>query len=384
MKYRRFGKLDFQVSALGFGTMRFPVENENRANVKEDEAIQMMRYAIDNGVNYFDSAYPYHDGKSEEVVGKALQNGYREKVHLVTKMPARMVKKYEDFDRIFNQQLQRLQTDRLDFYLLHGLDKMLWPRMKELKAIDWLEKKVASGQIGHLGFSFHDNYGAFKEIIDEYDGWTLCQIQYNYMDTHFQAGTRGLKYAAGKGLAVVVMEPIRGGSLSKASHPAIASLWESAGVKRTPSEWALLWVWEHPEVSVVLSGMSSMQQVRENLVTADHSGPGVLNPAEMALIEKVKKAYQKLIPVPCTGCRYCIPCPNGVDIPHVFEFYNNAVTFDDPTKFRTMYQGQFAFNPEKRADKCLVCGECLEKCPQKIDIPKELKTAHEYLITSKP
>jgi predicted aldo/keto reductase-like oxidoreductase len=379
LKYRKFGKLDFEVSILGFGAMRLPFTDNNPANVLEPESIEMIRYAIDHGVNYLDSAYLYHDGRSEMIIGRALQDGYREKVKLATKLPCNFIQKAEDFDRIFNEQFERLQIDKIDFYLLHGLNKISWDRMQVLKVLSWAEKKLAAGYIGHLGFSFHDKFEVFKEIVDAYDGWTFCQIQYNYMDVEYQAGTRGLKYAADKGLAVVVMEPMRGGRLSKEPPQEVAELWAGAATKRTPTEWALLWIWEHPEVSVVLSGMSSMVQVIENLTVADRSGPGVLSSDELELVNKVSQAYRKLSPVPCTGCRYCIPCPNGVEIPRIFELYNDATMYDDPAIGRFFYSGRFGLKPEQRADKCIHCEKCIEKCPQKIPIPEWLKKAHEFL-----
>jgi uncharacterized protein len=383
MKYRKFGKLDWKVSALGFGAMRLPITGENHKNVKEEESIKMLRYAIDNGVNYLDSAYMYHEGRSEEVVGKTLQDGYREKVRIATKMPCGMVQKYEDFERIFQDQRQKLQTDKIDYYLLHGLNKEAWPRMRDLNYLAWAQEKVVAGQIGYLGFSFHDKFEVLKEIIDAYNGWTFCQIQYNFMDIDHQAGTRGLKYAADKGLAVVVMEPIRGGRLSKNPPSDIKKLWDTARVKHTPAEWALLWVWDHPEVSVVLSGMSSMQQLTENLDSANRSGPGVLTSEDLALVDRVREVYRKKSPVACTGCRYCMPCPNGVEIPRIFEMYSDAVIYDDPEIARRFYGGPFGVKPEQMADKCVECEQCLEKCPQKVAIPQELKKAHEYLTTKK-
>ena len=244
MKYRKFGSLDWKVSALGFGTMRLPVLNNDYGNIDKPAAIKMIRYAIDHGVNYFDSAWGYHNGNSEVMVGNALKDGYREKVRIASKMPVWLVNEPSDFDRIFNEQLKKLQTERVDFYLLHGLNKQMWPKMRDLGVIKWAESTIASGRIGGLGFSFHDNYEVFQNIIDDYDNWTLCQIQYNYMDEEFQAGTRGLKYAHQKGLAVIAMEPIRGGQLARPPE-IVARLIANASVKRSPQEWALRWVWNH-------------------------------------------------------------------------------------------------------------------------------------------
>ena len=242
MKYRRFGKLDWAVSALGFGLMRLPVIADNRANIDEPEAIRMIRYAIDHGVNYLDTAYGYHEGHSESLAGRALGDGYREKVKLATKLPVWLVTKAQDFDRYLNEQLERLQTEKIDFYLLHGLNGERWPAMRDLGILGWAEAKRAQGKFEHLGFSFHDDYKVFKRIVDGYDDWALAQIQYNYMDVNFQAGRRGLEYAAGKGLAVVVMEPLRGGRLSKEPPAPVARAWETAPQKCTPAGWGLRWV----------------------------------------------------------------------------------------------------------------------------------------------
>jgi hypothetical protein len=380
MKYRKFGKLDWQGSVLGFGTMRLPLLDTNQANVDEAESIRMIRYAIDHGVNYVDTAYPYHLGRSEPVVGLALQGGYRQKVKLATKMPSWLIQSPNDFDRYLGEQLERLQTDRVDFYLLHGLNKGYWPKLRDLKVFRWAEKAIADGRISYLGFSFHDEFDVFKEIIDAYDNWTFCQIQYNYMDTDYQAGTRGLKYASDKGLAVVVMEPQRGGRLSKEPPPAeVAKIWAEARQKRTPAEWAMLWVWEHPEVSVVLSGMSTMEQVKENVANADHCGPGALTADDLALINRIEKAYRKLGPVPCTGCGYCMPCANGVEIPRILQIYNDAIMYDDLRTARVFYRGPNGLKEEQRADQCIECAECTEDCPQQLPIAEWLKKVHAAL-----
>jgi uncharacterized protein len=373
MKYRKFGKLDWQVSALGFGTMRLPVLNEDYAKIDEAQAIPMIRYAVDHGVNYIDSAWGYHHGMSEVVVEKALRDGYREKVKVATKLPCPDVQTAADFDRLLNEQLGRLNS-KIDFYLLHGLNKMQWAKVRDLGVMKWAEHQQAEGRIGLLGFSFHDNFDVFKEIIDAYDNWTLAQIQYNFMDEQNQAGTKGLEFAHKKGLAVVVMEPIRGGRLARPPEK-VVKLWATAPVRRTPSEWALRWVWNHPEVSTVLSGMGSMQQVVENVASAEYSQPHNLSTDEVALVGRVKDAYFSDA-VACTGCRYCMPCPNDVDIPRIFNLYNDAVIYGDAARPRRDYG---RMKPEQRADNCTKCEQCVEKCPQQLAIPELLEKADIFL-----
>jgi predicted aldo/keto reductase-like oxidoreductase len=373
LKYRLFGKLNWKASALGFGAMRLPIVGNDAANVNEPEAIRMIRYAVDKGVNYVDTAYVYHRGKSEEVVGKALRDGYREKVRLATKMPTWMVSSQGDMDKFFNEQLIKLQTDYLDFYLLHGLNQDSWNKLKQLGVLDWLMKKVENGKIGHLGFSFHDEYNAFKNIVDDYDGWTFCQIQYNYVDADFQAGTRGLTYAASKGLAVVIMEPIAGGKLAIPPPKPIQDIWDTAQVKRTQAEWALRWVWNHPEVSVVLSGMSNMGQVKQNVQSAGRSKPSVMTEKELWIVDQVRQKYKELGFVQCTGCRYCMPCPEGVNIPKIMSLYNEYYVRGKDEEIKNKYWEHIT--PESQAKRCARCGRCEELCPQKMPIRDVLAEA---------
>ena len=368
MQYRSFGKLDWKASALGFGCMRFPSPDGNRfsKNIDEAESLRMVRRAIDNGVNYLDTAYVYHDGQSELLLGKALKGGYREKVRLATKLPVWAVESAADFDRLLNEQLQKLQTEHIDFYLLHALGRSRW-REIVLKhdLLARAEAALADGRIGHLGFSFHDEYEAFEEIVNGSDLWSFCQIQYNYMDTENQAGTRGLKLAAEKGLAVVVMEPLMGGRLADPPKD-VRETMESFPVQRSPVEWALQWLWDQPEISVVLSGMSAMTQVEENLSFADRSAVGSFSPEEQALIAEVKEKYSKRIAIPCSKCNYCMPCPNGLNIPANFEFYNYAHLYDNVADARFRY-GLF-LTEAQRASACIACGLCEEMCPQGIAI----------------
>jgi len=378
MQYRRFGKLDWEGSVLGFGVMRLPLTDSDPANVDEPESSRMLRYAIDHGVNYLDTAYPYHSGQSERIVGRVLLDGYRDKVKVATKLPVGLVESASDFDRFLNEQLERLQT-KIDFYLLHGLNRHNWPKVRDLGVLDWAESAMVDGRFNHLGFSFHDELDVFKEIVDAYDNWTLSLLQCNYMYVDYQAGRRGLEYAANKGLAVVVMGPLRGGQLAKKPPEQVAKIWASAAQKRTPAERGLLWVWNHPEVSVALSGMSTMEQVVENVAIADRSGPGKLTADELTLFDRAREAYHSLIPIPCTSCGYCMPCPNGVGIPGIFHIYNEAIMYDDLGTGRFRYCGPNGLKEEQRADLCTECGECLAACPQEIAIPEWLQKAHALL-----
>jgi uncharacterized protein len=375
MQYRKFGRLDWQASVLGFGAMRLPTIGNEPGNIDEHEATRMIRYALDRGVNYIDTAYPYHAGRSELLVGKILKEGYRHRVKVATKMPVWLVESYEDFDRYLDEQLERLQLEKVDFYLLHGLSSKRWPIIRDLGVIRWAEGSMARGRFDHLAFSFHDSLETFQQIVDSYDNWAFAQVQYNYMDVDYQAGRRGVEYAAGKGLAVVVMEPVRGGRLAKAPAP-VAEVWESAPHKRSPAEWALLWVWDQPEVSLVLSGMSTMEQVVENVGLADRARPGTLTPEEMEAIDQAREAYKGLAPIPCTTCGYCMPCASGVEIPGILKMFNDAIMYSNPQSARFGYR---TLKEEQRADKCTKCGECREACPQGVDIPDWLEKAHALL-----
>ncbi|MGI1689783.1 aldo/keto reductase [Thermoanaerobacter uzonensis] len=373
MQYRQFGKLNIAVSALGFGLMRLPVIDNDNNKIDEAEAIKMIRYAIDNGVNYIDTAWPYHGGNSEIVAGKALKDGYREKTFLATKLPTWLINGKEDMDKYLNEQLKKLQTDHIDFYLLHALDKSKWENMKRVDALSWAEKKKQEGKIRYIGFSFHDEYPVFQEIVDYYDKWDFCQIQYNYMDIDVQAGEKGLKYAASKGLGVVIMEPIRGGRLANPPK-AVMDIWDTAKVKRTPAEWALQWLWNQPEVSVVLSGMSTFEQLKENIESAKRSGVNTLTKEELEIVNRVRNKYKELSPIACTGCNYCMPCPNGVNIPRNFELYNEAHMYNTYEANRRDYENL----GDAKASSCVECGTCESVCPQHLTIIDYLKEVADY------
>lgn len=380
MQYRKFGKLDWQASALGFGCMRLPTFGTPKA-IDEPEATRMLHHAIDQGVNYIDTAYPYHGGQSELVVGRALASGgYRDRVHLATKLPCWKVEKTEDFDLLLNEQLAKLQTDHIDFYLLHALNTDRWHKMRDLGALPWAERAIADGRIRHLGFSFHDEYPAFEEIVDATDQWTFCQIQYNYMDIENQAGLRGLQYAAARGLAVVIMEPLLGGRLVNPPPP-VQSLWDAAPVKRSPAGWALQWLWNQPEVSLVLSGMSDMAQVEDNLASAEASGVGTLSADDLARVDEARQLYHSLSPIPCTKCQYCMPCPNGVNIPGNFEIFNMGKMYGSVEDARNEYANWFP--KESWASQCIACGLCEALCPQNIPISEWMPIVHSVLAEGK-
>ena len=374
MQYRKFGKLDWQVSALGFGAMRLPVIDGDSAKIDQAQATEMIRYAIDHGVNYVDTAYPYHREQGEILVGQALQDGYREKVKLATKMPCWLVEKPEDFDKYLDEQLEKLHTAHIDVYLLHALWRERWEKMQKMDVFAWAEKARADGRIGHLGFSFHGTLPLFKEVIDAYD-WPMCQIQYNLLNEDVQAGTEGLEYAAEKGVAVVIMEPLLGGALVS-PPPDVQRVWDEAGA--SPVDVALRWLWDKPQVSVVLSGMNAPEQVQENLSSAGRSGVGTLSPEEHDLVARVQEAYKGLDSIPCTKCAYCMPCPNGVNIPRNFELYNQATVYGNAGLAKSLYN--YHMPEAERADACIACDECEEKCPQQIEISGWMSRVHETLV----
>ena len=388
VKYRPFGRSGWKVSALGFGCMRLPIAGQPPV-IDEPLATRMLRHAIDQGVNYVDTAYGYHGGESERFVGRVLRDGYRQKVRLATKMPTWLVKASTDFDRYLDEQLEKLQVDRIDFYLLHALNRDRWANVHGLGVLDWAERAVRDGRIGGLGFSFHDAYPVFQEIVDAYERWILCQIQYNYMDVANQAGTRGLQYAASKGLPVVIMEPLLGGKLVT-PPPSVVECWDTAPARRSPADWALQWLWNQPEVSVVLSGMSAMEQVEENLASAGASEVGSLTAAELAVVDAVRELYRGLSPIPCTRCGYCMPCPSGVDIPGNLAMYCAGVMFGTPQTARRDYAillrlYEAGMVPaDTRAVRCVQCGACEEKCPQGIPIRQWMPVVHSVLGEGKP
>lgn len=373
MQMVQFPGQDFQVSRLGLGCMRLPTVDDR---VDEEKAIAMIRQAIDSGVNYIDTAYGYHNGMSEVVVGKALLDGYREKVRLVTKLPVWLVKTHEDMERLLDEQLEKLQTDHLDFYLLHALDRNRFKEMKKLDVYRFFDRVIAKGKIKFPGFSFHDDYDTFTEILNDYD-WRLALLQMNLLDTENQATLKGICQAHEKGVAITVMEPLRGGALSKT--PAnVKALYDAFPVKRTPVEWALRFLYDMPEVTVVLSGMSAPEQVAQNAATFADAQSGCMTREERELIQKVKAAYESRIKTGCTGCSYCQPCPEEVRIPHLLQGYDRALMFDTLDAFDEGYKE--ARGQGNGADQCVECGACESVCPQHIQIIDLLKEIDQRAV----
>lgn len=376
MQYRKFLNANFDVSALGFGCMRLPVINEDETKIDEKEAIRIIRYGIDNGINYIDTAYGYHGGNSEIIVGKALKDGYRDKVKLATKLPIWKVKTIDDADNLLNEQLKKLDVDYIDFYLLHALNKDRWELLCQIDIFSWIDKVKKEGKIKHIGFSFHDDLQTFKKIIDGYDKWEFCQIQYNYLNRNYQAGEEGLRYAYNKGLAVIVMEPLLGGRLAKTPPEAVQKVWDSAKIKRKPVEWGLLWLLNQKEVSLVLSGMSSFEQVKENIEIADRAFVGCLSGQDLETIEQAINAYLSLKSIDCTNCKYCLPCPSNVNIPWNFAIYNESKMYNLAEERRKLYHREDKM-PEN-ASNCIKCGICETKCPQHLKIRALLEEVNNF------
>lgn len=364
MLYRKIEKTGDEISVLGYGAMRLPTKN-GRTN--EKRAIEQIRYAIDNGVNYVDTAIAY---MNEPLVGKALQDGYREKVKIATKLPPWTLRNKDDIENTFKIQLENFNVDYIDYYMLHGLNKAIWEKLLKFDILEFLDKIKEQGKIINAGFSFHGDKDTFKEIIDSYD-WDFCMIQYNYLDEENQAGTEGIKYAASKGIGVMVMEPFRGGNLTQNIPPEIEEIWNKSQVKRTPAEWALRWVLNHPEVTCVLSGMNEEEHIEENLRIADEALPNSLTDEELEIIGQVRDRYRQLMKTGCTGCGYCAPCPSGVDIARCFEIYDTSQVFGGKLQNQVMYAVSlrtFHGGKPAYASNCIKCGKCERHCPQDLEI----------------
>ncbi|WDV46728.1 aldo/keto reductase [Clostridiaceae bacterium M8S5] len=373
MQYSKFGNTEIKLSKLGFGAMRLPTLNNDNSVIDEKKSKEMLYYAIDNGLNYVDTAYNYHGEKSEEFVGKALKNGYREKVYLATKLPVWKVEKYDDFEKLLDEQLKRLDTDYIDFYLLHSLGEKRWKQLVDLDVFKFMDYAKKSGKIKYMGFSFHDKFDAFVEILDSYD-WDFCQIQLNYIDQMYQAGLKGLDYAYDRGIPVIIMEPIKGGSLAKGSEE-LDKLWNKMSMRRSPAQWALKWLFNNEKVMLVLSGMSEMKHVEENMLVADETKPNQMTDRDLNVIEEIKKVFEEKSKVNCTGCDYCLPCPNNIPIPFLFKDYNNIFRFDDKSGARRY---KVISDRGDGVDACTACKKCEQMCPQHINIVEKLKELDEY------
>ncbi len=374
MQYRkdRYGN---EISVLGFGCMRF---TQKGGKFDFEKAEKEILAAYEAGVNYYDTAYTYPG--SEALIGEIFEkNGIRDRIKIATKLPHYRVKSREGAEKLFQEELRRLRTDHVDYYLMHMLtDVKTWERLKEMGIDRWLEEKKASGQIGQIGFSYHGNSDMFCQLLDAYD-WDFCQIQYNYLDEHSQAGRTGLRYAASKGLPVIIMEPLRGGRLVNNLPEKAKKLFDSYEIKHTPAEWGFRWLWNQPEVTCVLSGMNSLEMVKENVKNASDSLVGELGEKEEALLSRVVDAINERMKVGCTGCRYCMPCPRGVDIPGTFSSYNKYYTDGKIVALREYMMCTILRKDKTGASMCIECGKCETHCPQHIKIRQELKNARGVL-----
>ncbi len=377
MQYRTFPERTEQLSILGFGCMRLPKSGPAPEEIDYAVSISMVRKAIDAGVNYIDTAWPYHGGESERFLAAALEDGYRDKVNLATKLPSWLIKSREDMDHYLNEQLIKLNTDHIDYYLIHGLTEERWQNLTGLNIVDFIEKSLEDGRIRHIGFSFHDELPVFKKIIDAYP-WEFCQIQYNLLDTAFQAGEEGLQYAWERKIGIIVMEPLRGGALTENVPPVVTETWNGTIPGRSPADWALRWVWNDPRVTVVLSGMSTPEQVEENISVASSSRSESMTSEEIETVEKVRSFYKDKIKVSCTACQYCMPCPSRVDIPGNFRHFNDLAMFENLPRQKALYT---AFMSNSNADLCTECGSCEPLCPQNISIIEELKKVSSVFMS---
>ena len=375
MKYRSFGKLGITGSAFGLGCMRFNGPASGDSTIDEQKAISLIRHAIDGGVTYIDTAYVYLNRTSETVLGKALRDGYRDKVMIATKLPIDHVHNRAEMEALFEEELRKLQTDHIDFYLMHAVNAERWERFKAIGAPEFFEELKQKGKIRYKCFSFHDDYPAFEKIILDND-WDMVQIQYNFMDINNQAGTKGLELAGRLGIPVVIMEGLLGGRLAKAPDN-IQALYDQFPVKRSPVEWAFRWLCNHPEVAVVLSGCNEMEQVDENLRIFDTVEPGIMSAEELKLMDDVRAAYLSRTKIGCTDCRYCMPCPNGVNIPGTFAVWNKTSLYNTNPKEDGKLKEILSANAG--ADRCIGCGACEAQCPQHLNIIKSLQNAWQDL-----
>lgn len=379
MKYRECNKTSDKVSLLGFGCMRFPTKN---GKINIDESVEMVKYAIENGVNYLDTAYPYHGFKSESFLGDYILNQeFAKDVKVATKMPMYLVRKTSDFENYFCKQYEKLKINTIDFYLLHAINKASFDNGVELGVIDFLERKKSENKIRNIGFSFHGKLEDFKYIIDSYD-WDFCQIQLNIIDEKFQAGLEGLLYAYERGISVVIMEPLRGGSLVHSLPKDIEKLYASSGHNYSNVEWALKYLFDKKEVMCVLSGMSNIDQVKDNVRIASESDVGCLNEDDKKILHDVKDIYHKQLEVKCTACNYCVDCPVNIDIPLAFQTLNSYKLYNKKSDI-ALYAQNVGYHSDKPrwTTTCIDCGKCESHCPQDIEIRKEFLKVQKNIET---
>ncbi len=378
MEKKKIRGLDRETSMLGHGIMRLVTAEDGTVNMQE--SIDLIRYGIDHGITYIDTAYTYHGGRSEMIVGKALKDGYREKVILADKMPIWLAKTEEDLERFFSKQLQRLDVEYIDMYLIHNIIKPNWRKTQKLNVLSFLEQKKAEGKIGNIGFSFHGDLELFREVIDAFP-WGFCQIQLNFLDKDIQAGLKGLEYAREHGVDVIVMEPLKGGRVTDRIPPTVQKLWDEAKEKgiieadRTPAKTAFKWVASQPGVVQILSGMNSKEQIDENIAIFSDAELFSISREESELIDKVAAEYNRLIKYQCTRCEYCLPCEKKLNIPGIIEYLNSWYAFEKNPSTATEYINWTA--PGHHASDCIGCGKCEENCPQSLPIIQIMKEAAE-------
>ena len=380
MIYNTLGKTGLEVSRLGFGCMRLPTKADN-ADIDKQEASEMLKYGIENGINLIDTAYPYHskeldgDGNSERFVGEFLkENGLRDEIYLQTKSPSWLMEKESDFEHYLDIQLEKLQTDYIDIYLLHSLTVPDWAKVRDLNVLDFLDDCLSSGKVKHVGFSSHIEVDHLIEILDEYPKWEVALTQMNYLDEYYQSGIMGLDYLKQINVGSMVMEPLRGGRLVQNIPDEIQSLWDMAETKRTPVEWAFQYLYNRDDVDCVLSGMTSVEQVKENIKIA--STPDMISENDQELIREVARTYRTFLGNRCTRCGYCMPCPHGVDFIHCLTAYKIAHMMGNPKASAMQYFS--LIDEDSRADSCIDCGDCIPFCTQMLNIPEELQKVYEY------
>lgn len=380
MLYNTLGKTGLEVSRLGFGAMRLPTVSSN-ADIDETEASAMLKYGIENGINIIDTAYPYHSeglegsGNSEKFIGKFLkENTMRDEILLSTKSPSWLMEEKTDFDYYLDIQLEKLKTDYIDIYMLHSLTETEWYKVQGLDVLDFLDDCLSSGKVRHVGFSSHAEIDYVIEILDEYPKWEVVLTQMNYLDEYYQSGVMGLNYLKEANVGSMIMEPLRGGRLVQNIPTEVQKLWDMAEIKRTPVEWAFQYLWNRDDVDCVLSGMNSLEQVKENIKIA--STEDIISDYDQEIIREVARTYRSRLGNRCTRCGYCMPCPHGVDIINCLTEYNIAHMLDDPKASAMQYFT--LIDDDSRADSCIYCKECLPFCTQMIDIPAELVKVHEY------